>query len=270
MTTATRTRLNSLGEDGSGCPNEIIEHENMGLDVLVWGFAVAVFGVAFRRALDMSSQQRWRSAWFWYFVSFVPLGLASQVWVAMNNPTPTVRWLILGFAGAALGATAFIAIGEFIRSQTGHPQLGITDSQPSALAINVGDTEPYKVPNISDGNSREVVRVEVANISERHLAGCRLEMESMEPDDVAGPTVLRENFSLAPGGRNHTDVALLDTIVGDPASTIMFILSSGVRVPLRDDSYILRFRATATASSECISDCQLRIDAGALRLQKIS
>jgi hypothetical protein len=88
----------------------------MGFDVLIWGFGIAVFGVAARRAFDMISQERWRAMWIWFLVSFVPLGAASQVWAAMNNPPSVTRWLILGTAGAAIGATLFIAVGEAVRS----------------------------------------------------------------------------------------------------------------------------------------------------------
>jgi hypothetical protein len=115
----------------------------MGLDVLIWGFGIAVFGVAARRAFDMITQERWRATWVWFFVSFVPLGAASQVWVAMNNPPPTVRWLILGIAGAALGATLSIAIGEAMRSVSSANAQGSPPPAVQPPVVNQGPGSAY-------------------------------------------------------------------------------------------------------------------------------
>jgi hypothetical protein len=70
---------------------------------------------------------------------------------------------------------------------------------PDALAIKVGDIDPYKVINYSDGTMREVVRVEVENTGKRSLANCQLEMERMEPDaDDARSTILRSGRHPSP------------------------------------------------------------------------
>jgi hypothetical protein len=145
-------RVEHSTRNGSGRQDGIALHRNMGLDVLIWGFGIAVFGVLARRAFEMSSQQRWRATWAWSFVSFVPLGIASQVWVAMNNPAPAARWVVLGFAGAALGASAFIALGEIIRSTAdAHTQQDTAQTQPRekpATGAEVQNQSPGGQPPI--------------------------------------------------------------------------------------------------------------------------
>jgi hypothetical protein len=121
----------------------------MGLDVLIWGFGIAVFGVAARRAFDMMGQRRWLAAWAWYFVSFIPLGVASQVWVVMNNPIPTTRWIILGVAGAAIGATAFVTIGEAIRPTKAN---GAGPIVPGASSTTRMEDSVAQTTNPSAGN----------------------------------------------------------------------------------------------------------------------
>jgi hypothetical protein len=171
-------------------------HGNMGLDVLIWGFGIAVFGVAARRAFDMITQERWRATWIWFFASFVPLGAASQVWVAMNNPPPTARWFILGIAGAAFGATLFIAIGEALRpvspaNAQGSPppaaQPPIVNQGPGS-AYSAGQQGGVTAGTINIGPIPRRVSETQAALIQRRLTGVNLTFDVV----IAGGTEVQQ------------------------------------------------------------------------------
>jgi hypothetical protein len=220
-------------------------------------------------------------------IVLVLLGLSPAevaAWLAERAPLEVSSWIWSnrGRWAFVLGGVSLFGVNYWrnhrralsVSSQvpTPVPDVGI----PDALLINVGGAEPYKVTNYSDDGIRhEIVRVEVINTGIRPLYNCRLEIEQMEPDTNGNSFVLRDEFSLPPGDRNHTDVARLDS-TADHRSPIFLIRiptlaeKREIRVPLVDADYTLKLRATATRSHPCEAECRLRIDsAGMLRLERI-
>jgi hypothetical protein len=188
----------------------------------------------------------------------------------------TMAWLLAGGFGL-IGLVAWELRHKLIPAThqgvtlAGRPPLPV--AVPNALAIRVGDREPHRVfPDaLSDGNTPVTVRVEVRNIHHQLcLTDCQI-VESMEPEEIPAPFVLRDDFSLDAGQPNYTDVAFRYGAVDDQSFPIMLNRAGHMSASLSGDSYILKFRATAAQTRSCDLECQLYIDeARMLRLKKIS
>jgi len=141
-------------------------------------------------------------------------------------------------------------------------------TETSALSINVGDTDPYKVVNFSDGEIREFVRAIIRSTETFHQ--CRIELNRLSPrTDEADLYILNERFNILGNGDTAIDIAHLDIVEGRRSPIMLRPVSpSGTlhAIPLQRDKYVMRLSVSGGGKLLCEKNVRLWIHNGTLRL----
>jgi hypothetical protein len=87
---------------------------------LVGVVGVAVFAAALRQAFQAVEARRSRTMWGWYCWAFLASGIVALVWAVNGDPSLKARNIILGLAGAALGASLAIWAGYIVLDMMDH------------------------------------------------------------------------------------------------------------------------------------------------------
>lgn len=105
--------------------------------------ALAWAAIAHNRGQAMGAQNRDRAAWLWYTAALIPIAAAAIFFAQAGEIAMWPQRILLGVIGAAIGAAALIALGEFVRPKDGKvmDKDRFEESEKSASKIEVNGGE---------------------------------------------------------------------------------------------------------------------------------
>jgi hypothetical protein len=140
-------------------------------------FSIAWFGVLLRQAFEMERDAKFQRMWGTIAGSLVPLGVSAVVWVSQGDASVLGRSILLGFLGAAIGASLMIWVGFLVAAPA-----------PVAAPIATNVVQPSAAPPIPAKNATNDEEFE-----RQQLLKVRGEMELLVRD--AGGIPLKHQFN---------------------------------------------------------------------------
>jgi len=150
---------------------------------------------------------------------------------------------------------------------------------PKALQIEIGESGPFMATgrgNIPLYSIKRTFSIKIENVDKRRpIAGCKIYVMSIDPQEYVGPWLLKDSFDLAAG--EHIFVPLVTygeardiskTPAGDTFMTIHALQATPK--PSSGTKHLVTLRATSRDTAPCELQCSLWVnDVGRLKIEKV-
>ncbi len=122
---------------------------------IVTAFAGILAAAFLRHAFDVRKEQKHREMAGSIFWGTLPLGVVCLVWAAMGDSPMRIQNSLLGFIGAAIGASAFVWFGYVVRP---------ADAQTEKTASMLNDKPAQVAQNVTSYNQSGGITAGTVNI----------------------------------------------------------------------------------------------------------